>query len=95
MNLATNLLAVLLLVMIVLALVIWVRRDDLSTGRDLHGERRAAHRDRTPDTRTIVARPAAARAVADAPAREVRPATPRRTAPPARAVRATSRPATK
>ncbi|KAB2807526.1 hypothetical protein ACIRN4_24645 [Pimelobacter simplex] len=91
MNLATNLLAVLLLVMIVLALVIWVRRDDLSTGRDLHGERRAAHRDRTPDTRTIVARPA----VADAPAREVRPATARRTAPPARAVRATSRPATK
>lgn len=90
MNLATNLLTVLLLVMIVLALVIWVRRDDLSTGRNAHGERRAAHRERTPDVRTIVARP-----VADAPAREVRTATPRRTAPPARALRATSRPATK
>ncbi|MBU2696518.1 hypothetical protein ABFU82_04910 [Nocardioides sp. WV_118_6] len=56
MNLAYNLLSLLLLAMIVLALLTWVRRDDLSTGRDLHGDRRPAHRERKPDVRTLVAR---------------------------------------
>lgn len=56
MNLAYNLLSLLLLAMIVLALLTWVRRDDLSTGRDLHGDRRPAHRERKPDVSTLVAR---------------------------------------
>ncbi|WP_418059369.1 hypothetical protein [Pimelobacter simplex] len=67
MNLAYNLLSLLLLAMIVLALLTWVRRDDLSTGRDLHGDRRPAHRERKPDVRTLVARDTSD--ISDAPER--------------------------